>query len=111
MKQVVKDGSNYVPQGDAPLTPWDLLDMHQLCISKNNIGYLEFWVMTLLACHLFLREDELSNLTSDSIVWDATTVSASGEVKSLLSRFTASLTHVLLLSCFTHSQTIQSPAL
>ena len=44
--QTMKNNADYKPNGDSPLMPWELLAMHKLCISQNDIGHLQFWTMT-----------------------------------------------------------------
>ena len=82
LKQNSNDGVGYIAGGDSPLTPWELLDIRELCI-KNTIGYLQFWVMTLLACKLFLHEEEVASLKMDSICWDLCVISPTGEIEGL----------------------------
>lgn len=59
-KQSNIDGSGYVAEGDSALTPWELLSLRDRLLSTNSLWDLEFWVMTLIAIKLFLREDEVN---------------------------------------------------
>jgi hypothetical protein len=89
LKQVSKDCSEYQESGDSALTPFELMDMRSKMISSNKLWDLQFWVMTIIACRLFLRSDELCDLkyTSEKnencLNWDVTIIRPDGRVEAI----------------------------
>lgn len=53
-----KDGEEYVPQGDSPLTPTELIQVRATLLSSNSIVDYQFFVLVLLSIKLFLRSGE-----------------------------------------------------
>ena len=78
MAQSSRDGASYVVEGDTPLTPMELISMHTRLTASNRLADYQHWVMTLVACKLFLREEELADLkfedpeSKNCINWDVT---------------------------------------
>jgi hypothetical protein len=81
--------SDYVPSGDSPVTPWELMKVRNACISPNDLWGYQLWVMTIVGVKLFLRSDELIELTfmdeqkKNCINWDLTMVTETGEVTGI----------------------------
>ena len=83
VKKVMKDNADYQSKGATPLTPKELLTIRAALVSTNKIWDLQIWTMTLIACKLFLRSDELVQLNFGNVVnlnqenainWDLTRV-------------------------------------
>jgi hypothetical protein len=53
-----KDGEEYTPLGDSPLTPMELLQLRATLLSTNSIADYQFFVLLLLSIKLFLRSGE-----------------------------------------------------
>jgi hypothetical protein len=83
VKQTKIDNPDYVPKGDTPLSPWELISMRTYLISQNTVWDLMIWTMTLVACMLFLREDEVASLSFESINYDLCIVNDNGTVEGV----------------------------
>jgi hypothetical protein len=82
-KSMFRLHSAYKVKGDSPLTPSELLKLRGRLLSSNLISDFEIWVMVIVACRMFLREDEVSSLKCEDIVPDVTCVKASGYVEGI----------------------------
>ncbi|KAI3650647.1 hypothetical protein MP228_004128 [Amoeboaphelidium protococcarum] len=85
-------GAAYRPEGDSPLTPYELRDFGEACMSNNKLADYQLFVMVLIGCKLFLREHELAQLkiptTNDRenvncVDWNMSSVTPSGDVKAI----------------------------
>jgi hypothetical protein len=65
-----KKGQTYVPQGDSPLTPWELLDMGSHLISFNRLWELQTWTMLLISCKQGYRSEEVIKLSDTKPIGD-----------------------------------------
>jgi len=83
MRKSFNDSSDYVAKGDSPLTPWELIDIRNYLLRSGSLWDFQFWTMILVACKLFLREDELSSLSFGSIDKSLSVVDESGSVHGL----------------------------
>lgn len=52
------DLKGYVPQGNSPLLPHELIDIRNYLLSRNCVENLRLWVMILFHIQLFLRAAE-----------------------------------------------------
>ncbi|KAJ3289585.1 hypothetical protein HDU76_007515 [Blyttiomyces sp. JEL0837] len=84
------DKGDYEENGDKPLLPPEMMAIRQKLLSSNDKKDLQMWVMILLAIKLFLRADEVLNLTFDGdthgfnrVDWNLTTIHESGMIKGL----------------------------
>jgi hypothetical protein len=93
VKQNSQDGASYVPEGDSPLTPWELVDIRTFLLSSNDLFDLMLWVVTLVAVKLFLREDEYDGITGDSIVKDISIIGSDLLVEGLALRIQVYIIH------------------
>lgn len=60
IKQAGKDSASYVAQGDSPLLPNELISLRaSLLQDQNPLWGFMIWVMILIGCKLFLREEEV----------------------------------------------------
>jgi hypothetical protein len=89
VKQTAKEGATYQPDGDSPLTPWELLDIRTNLISSNELWDFELWLLILISCKMSLREDEVSELQDfhpeniQSLNYDLFVVSETGNVEGI----------------------------
>ncbi|KAJ3287457.1 hypothetical protein HDU76_007820, partial [Blyttiomyces sp. JEL0837] len=84
------DKGGYEENGDKPLLPPELMMIRDKLLSSNDKKDLQMWVMILLAIKLFLRADEVINLTFagdehgfNRVDWNLTTIHETGMVKGL----------------------------
>jgi hypothetical protein len=70
-------------KGDSPLTPTELLKLRGRLLSSNSLFDFEIWVMIIIACRLFLREDEVSSLKIEDVVPEITSVKSNGYVEGI----------------------------
>ncbi len=71
-------------KGDSPLTPTELLKLRgRLIISSNSFFDFEIWVMIVIACRLFLREDNVSSLKLEGVLPEITSVKSNGYVEGI----------------------------
>ena len=82
-KRSTKDAAGYAEEGDAALTPWEVMDIRSSLMSTNGLYELQLWTMTLLGIKLFLREYELGSLRVKDILLPLSCISAEGSVKGL----------------------------
>lgn len=80
LKSYAKEKSGYIPKGDTPLQPHQLLKIRAYLLSSNSIWDFQIYVMILISCRMFLREDELANMKFEDINADITTVKAGGRL-------------------------------
>jgi hypothetical protein len=78
-----KDGSDYMAQGDSPLTPWEVMDIRTHLMSSNDLADLQFYVMMIVSIKLFLRSEEVVDLSHVQINKDISIISSSGHVEGL----------------------------
>lgn len=78
-----KDGSDYVAEGDSPLTPWELMDIRQHLVNSNDLFDFQIFVMILLSVKLFLRADEICSLKIENFNQDLFVLSEKRFVEGL----------------------------
>ena len=82
-KRFQQNGADYIPTGDSPLSPWELLDIRTHLLSTNHLADLQLFTMVLLCCNLFLRGDEVVSIRFDHFVRDLAIVGDVGFVEAL----------------------------
>jgi hypothetical protein len=83
LKSSNAEGSAYVPNGDSPLTPWELQNIRMKLISSNDISDLQLWVMILISCKLFLCSEEICQIKFEDFNGDISCVNSEGTVSGL----------------------------
>jgi hypothetical protein len=82
-KSLFKLHSAYIAKGDSAVTPSELLKIRGKLLSSNSIYDYLIWTMIIIACKLFLREDEVSSMHFEDIVPDVTSVHSNGMVEGI----------------------------
>ncbi len=82
-KQSMVNGSAYIPKGQSPLSPYEVLDLASALLNSNDLSKFQFYVMTLIGIKLFLRSDELLSLRIESFNKSLSLVSLNQDVLSL----------------------------
>ncbi len=65
------------------MTPTELLKLRGRLLRSNSLFDFEIWVMILIACRLFLREDEVSSLKIEDLVPEITSVKSNEYVEGI----------------------------
>jgi hypothetical protein len=83
VQELFKLHSGYVARGDSPLTPSELIKLRNRLLSSNSLHDFELWTMIIIACRLFLREEEIASMKCEDIVQDITSVQSNGHVEGI----------------------------
>jgi hypothetical protein len=83
VKELFRLHSAYVARGDSPITPSEILKLRTRLLSSNSLQDFQMWTMILIACRLFLREDEVASMRCEDIVSDITSVHGNGHVEGI----------------------------
>jgi hypothetical protein len=67
LKSLSEETAEYIIQGSEPLDPWEYFRVRTYFCSTGDPYDLMFCTMVLVGCSLYLREDELSQITIDDI--------------------------------------------
>ena len=68
------DIPDYIPQGDSPLLPHELIDVRNALLSRNDKSSMRLWVMILFHIQLFLRSAEGCFFQFSDFVYGLTSV-------------------------------------
>ncbi|KAF0712480.1 hypothetical protein As57867_004805, partial [Aphanomyces stellatus] len=83
MKESLRQGADYVVEGDSPLTPWELITIRNHLLSTNGFNDYQLFVMVLLSVKLFLRSDEVVRIRLSDFSKDLAIISDGGVVEAL----------------------------
>jgi hypothetical protein len=83
LKRYMDSKSGYIANGDTALTPNQLRQIRQTLLNSNSPSDFCMYVMILLGCRLFLREDEIADLAYDSFNHDLLVVKERDKVAGI----------------------------
>jgi hypothetical protein len=83
LRNNTKQGSNYLSQGDSPLTPWEVLSFRTFLLARNDLFDFSTWLFTLISIKLFLRESECAAIKIEDFVQDLFIVNDIGVVSGI----------------------------
>jgi hypothetical protein len=75
--------SAYRPNGDSPLTPDELKLIRNKLMAGNTLWEFELYVIILLCCRMFLREDEIGKMAYSTVNSDITVVKSNDCVEGI----------------------------
>ncbi len=75
--------SAYRPNGDSPLTPDELKLIRNKLMAGNTLWEFELYVIILLCCRMFLREDEIGKMVYSTVNSDITVVKSNDCVEGI----------------------------
>jgi hypothetical protein len=79
----IKSMSAYRPNGDSPLTPDELKLIRNKLMAGNTLWEFELYVIILLCCRMFLREDEIGKMVYSTVNSDITVVKSNDCVEGI----------------------------
>jgi len=73
----------YRPNGDSPLTPDELKLIRNRLLVSNTLWEFELYVVILMCCRMFLREDEVGRMAYNTVNSDITVVKSNDCVEGI----------------------------